>query len=378
MPSAGAPARQAFAPKWILWIVALVGVAANVAQWSQKYGQIAMGGNDFLDLYAGGKLATDRGLYDPARVRQVEWEAAGVSGEAFLFSRPPAFAALLAPFAWLPYRTAYFLFQALSLLAVALAVLLWPVQEDRGAMALACCWSVPLSAAFANGQDIPFLLLWLSIVARVIDRRPGLAGIVASLCAVKFHLFLLLPLWIIAQKRWRFGAGLGGGLLACVVASFALQGPDWIQRYTRLVRNPIQNTGQALMPNLHGLCYSLGLPLAVELAMCAVVAWVVWRTCRGAPENAWVATLTGCLLVSRHAYMQDCVILLPLLVVVLRAEERALPFRALAGILLLPALYIGAAARSPGAALVPAATLALLAMCLARPAGTAPVRPALA
>jgi hypothetical protein len=366
-----AAARGAHLPRWIVWIVAILGVMAMLVHWSGKFNQIRIGGNDFLDLYAGGKLVTDPGLYNPARVEQVQWAAAGVSGPAFLFSRPPAFAALLAPLALLPYRTAYFVFQALSLLAVVLAVLLWPAREDRGPIAFACCWSVPLSAAFANGQDVPFLLLWLSIVARLIDRRPALAGIVASLCMAKFHLFLLLPLWILSQKRWRFGAGLAGGLLACLAASFALQGPDWIQRYIHLVRNPIEDTDQATMRNLHGLCAAFGLPLAVELALCGAVAWFVWRACHRDPESAWLATLTGGLLVSRHAYMQDCVILLPLLVATLRAERNALPVRALAGILLLPALYMPLPDAWRATAIVPALMLALVVMCSLRGAGPA-------
>jgi hypothetical protein len=359
-------------PKWIVWIIALVGVLAMLVSWSGKFGQIAIGGNDFLDLYAGGKLATDPGLYNPARVSQVQWEAAGISGDAFLFSRLPAFAALLAPLARLPYRTAYFVFQGLALLAVVLAVFVWPNREDRGAIALACCWSLPLSTAFANGQDVPFLLLWLSIVARLIDRRPALAGIVASLCLAKFHLFLLVPLWILSQKRWRFGAGLAGGVLACLAASFALQGPDWIHRYIQLVSNPIENTDQAVMRNLHGLCSSLGLPLAVELAMCGAVAWFVWRACRKAPQNAWMATLAGGLLVSRHAYTQDCLILLPVLVAAVRAEEKAFPVRVLAGILLLPALYLPALTVSGPAAILPAVMVALVVMCSVRPPAAAP------
>jgi len=354
-------------PKWIAWTIAVIGVVSMLVSWSGKFGQIAIGGNDFLDLYAGGKLAADPGLYNPARVSQVQLEAAGISGPAFLFSRLPAFAALLAPLARLPYRTAYFVFQALALLAVVLAVFIWPNREDRGAIALACCWSLPLSTAFANGQDVPFLLLWLSIVARLIDRRPALAGIVASLSMAKFQLFLLVPLWILSQKRWRFGAGLAAGVLACLAASFALQGPGWIHRYIQLVSNPIENTDQAVMRNLHGLCSSLGLPLAVELAMCIAVAWVVWRACRVAPESAWLATLAGGLLISRHAYTQDCLILLPALVATVRAEEKAFAVRALAGILLLPALYLPALTVSGPAAILPAVMLALVVMCSVRP-----------
>ena len=374
-------------PKWIVWIVAIMGVVANVAQWSQKFDQISIGGNDFLDLYAGGRLARDPGLYDFARITQEQLKAAGVAGEALPFNRLPVFAGLVAPLARLPYRTAYCVFQALSLLAVVLAVFLWPDRADRGAMAVACCWSLPLSASFANGQDVPFLLLWLSLVARLIDRRPRLAGGIASLCVAKFQLFFLVPLWILSQKRWRFAAGLAGGLLACVAASFALQGPGWIHRYLQLILSPvekIENTSQAAMPNLHGFCSTFGLPLAVELALCGVVAWVVWQVCRRAPENAWLAMLAGGVLVSRHAYTQDCLILLPVLVAMARAEREALPLRALAGILLLPVLYMPGLALSRAAAVVPVALMALVGMCLLRPpapaalvpgAGLEPARP---
>ena len=374
-------------PKWIVWIVAIMGVVANVAQWSQKFDQISIGGNDFLDLYAGGRLARDPGLYDFARITQEQLKAAGVAGEALPFNRLPVFAGLVAPLARLPYRTAYCVFQALSLLAVVLAVFLWPDRADRGAMAVACCWSLPLSASFANGQDVPFLLLWLSLVARLIDRRPRLAGGIASLCLAKFQLFFLVPLWILSQKRWRFAAGLAGGLLACVAASFALQGPGWIHRYLQLILSPvekIENTSQAAMPNLHGFCSTFGLPIAVELALCGVVAWVVWQVCRRAPENAWLAMLAGGVLVSRHAYTQDCLILLPVLVAMARAEREALPLRALAGILLLPVLYMPGLALSRAAAVVPVALMALVGMCLLRPpapaalvpgAGLEPARP---
>ena len=374
-------------PKWIVWIVAIMGVVANVAQWSQKFDQISIGGNDFLDLYAGGRLARDPGLYDFARITQEQLKAAGVAGEALPFNRLPVFAGLVAPLARLPYRTAYCVFQALSLLAVVLAVFLWPDRADRGAMAVACCWSLPLSASFANGQDVPFLLLWLSLVACLIDRRPRLAGGIASLCLAKFQLFFLVPLWILSQKRWRFAAGLAGGLLACVAASFALQGPGWIHRYLQLILSPvekIENTSQAAMPNLHGFCSTFGLPIAVELALCGVVAWVVWQVCRRAPENAWLAMLAGGVLVSRHAYTQDCLILLPVLVAMARAEREALPLRALAGILLLPVLYMPGLALSRAAAVVPVALMALVGMCLLRPpapaalvpgAGLEPARP---
>src|SRR4030043_58325 len=51
--------------------------------------------------------------------RTVGWHPIGI-----YYTRPPIYAALLRPFTWIPYRTAYLLFQILSLGAAILSVLL--------------------------------------------------------------------------------------------------------------------------------------------------------------------------------------------------------------------------------------------------------------
>jgi hypothetical protein len=77
------------------------------------------------------------------------------------FFRLPWAAAALWPLGRLPYTAAYAVFQALSLAALAGFLALWP--KPRMMVVLACAWSVPLSFALAQAQDVTFLLLWLAL-----------------------------------------------------------------------------------------------------------------------------------------------------------------------------------------------------------------------
>ena len=107
-------------------------------------------------------------------------------------------------------------------------------------------------------------LLWISIALRIRHSRPFLTGLVLALCAAKFHLFPPLLLW-----RHRLWQGLVAGAAALLAISFAVAGRHWPLEYA------------AIMSNLHGL------------------------------------------LVSRHAYMQDCALLLPALLIVLPTARGA-------------------------------------------------------
>ena len=87
---------------------------------------------------------------------------------------------------------AYALWQLCCLGAMLGFVLLWPAK--RMVTLLLCCWFPPTAASFANGQDVPFLLLWAAVAAYLVHGRKDFsAGLVLSLCAAKFHLLLFLP-----------------------------------------------------------------------------------------------------------------------------------------------------------------------------------------
>jgi len=272
----------------------------------------ARGVTDFMDLYAGGKLAFTGNLYVPARVLETEARTEGWSSPTRLFMRLPCFTLFFWPLAQLPYLVASALWETLSVFGVIAFALLWPARR-RWHTALACCWSLPVLMTVAEGQDIGWLMLWIAISAVLVRRnRPAMAGLVASLCLAKFQLFFMIPVWVCAQKRWRFASGLAGGCAATIALSFVAGGWNWPLRYFALLREPANNPYGEVMPNLHGLFEGLPHAGALGIAGTAAVGIAVWFASRGRrPEWGLAAALAGGILVAPHVYMADCALLIP-------------------------------------------------------------------
>lgn len=337
---------------------ALLGVAVLAAVWWPVRGTVMHGANDFLSFYAGARLAGTPDLYgNPERVWQVQEEAAGMASPVLQFLRLPWVAAALWPLGRLPYPGAYALYQALSLAALGAFLALWP--RPRLPVALACAWSVPLSFALAQAQDATFLLVWVALAMRWHDKRPGAAGAVLALCSAKFHLFLLLPLLIAGQRRWRMGGGLLAGGAALAAASFAVAGAAWPARYLATLTDPRINPGETFMPTLRGLVAPLPYAVAWEVALGLAAAAAVWRVVRRGDFTAGLgAVLVGGVLVARHAYLADLTLLIPALVPALAGARGWLRWLILA--LLAPVWYLLAMAIPPHNAGLPLGMLAVL------------------
>jgi hypothetical protein len=193
----------------------------------------------------------------------------------------------------------------------------------------------------AEGQDIGFLLLWVALAMRLLGKnRPTGAGVVFSLCAAKFHLFLLLPIWIVANKAWRFAAGLFAGGAILMFLSFIAAGADWPVRYYRLLTNPANNPYASVMPNLHGMVAGWPHHGMLEGAGVLLVGSAVWFAARRwNAEVGLAAVLAGGILAAPHAYMADCALLIPAVLIVL-ANTSSSGARACGIILLTPVPYL--------------------------------------
>jgi len=208
------------------------------------------------------------------------------------------------------YLPAYWTFQIISLASLVASTLLWPGK--RIPLLLACCWSVPVFAVLAQGQDVLFLILWITLALRWAGRRPLAAGLVLALCAAKFHLFLPLPLLLAARREGRIAAGLGLGGVALALASFGIAGANWPAHFLSAVTSPLVSPGPQVMPNLHNLLAWLpapGLWEAIFTLACAAMVWIVAR--RTTWEVGLSAALIAGLLTSVHAYLADCTLLIP-------------------------------------------------------------------
>lgn len=282
--------------------------------------RVKRGDNDFQVSYVSGQLMARRQLYNATQVLEAERAVSGSIHPDLLDTRLPFLALVFWPLAQLPYQVAWPLWAALLTGAVIGFVWLWP---DRRAAALACCWSGGVIVALSNGQDLLLLLLWISIALRIRRTRPFLTGLVLALCAAKFHLFLFLPLLLWRHRLWQ---GFVAGAAALLAISFAVAGWHWPLEYaaTLAAEESVAQTHAAIMPNLHGLFTAWPHANALEiLAALGVGAAVLFVIARADFPTGLAAVLAGGLLVSRHAYMQDCALLLPALLIVLPTARGA-------------------------------------------------------
>jgi hypothetical protein len=294
---------------------------------------------DFAAFYAGGKLAGTTAIYSPAAVFAAEQQAMGCHMENIIFIKPPFYAWLMWPFAQLPFMTAIALWRALGLAAIGLFLWMWP--GSKLVAAAACAWSLPLAANFNAGQDVAFVLAAAMGAACLLKAgRPFGAGLALGACAIKFHLFSLLPLLVWERRLWRTLVG-GVAVVAMLAAvSFARFGPSWPRQYWTALQDPRMNPYPWNMINLNGLFHYHTfwvIPAAV------VVASLCWYIIAAAGVDlAMAALLAGGVLITPHNTIADGVLFLPLLL--LAQKSRSVLARALAlfGLTPVPGLLPGA------------------------------------
>src|SRR5215472_2502611 len=128
-------------------------------------------GPDFFNFYAAARLFVTHGgsaVYDIAMQRQVELQITGEDPSRFIvlpYFHPPYYTLLIAPFAFLDYRNAYYAMAAFNVaLAVAMAVVL--VRSSvaiRGRSALVAAAMIagffPLFVTILQGQSDLVVLL---------------------------------------------------------------------------------------------------------------------------------------------------------------------------------------------------------------------------
>lgn len=318
----------------------LIGLAVNcVIVGPAAFHSAFQGRNDFRLFYIGGKLAGSRRLYNEKRVLEAQREAFGESNRKLMPVRLPFYYALLSPLASLSYQLALGFWAGSNLLAIILFIFLYPIQS-RAHLAIACCWSLPLFFCITIGQDLGLILLLLTATLRTLHAgKRLLAGLILSLCSIKFNLVLLLPLLFLGKREWRLASGFFLGALLLFTVSFAGVG-NWLPSYISLILDPAVSPNPFLMPNLHSLVANMPGKEFVEVFLSLTVIAIVWRIVRRAHfDVALAATLMGSLLLTRHAYLQDCAILVGSLVTLFQRFSNPV-VAASTLILLLPFSYL--------------------------------------
>jgi hypothetical protein len=313
-----------------LWLFPIVGVCVYVVMlWllpSESKERMLLGRNDFVAFYAGAKLVGNADPYDGAAVERIQREVAGMQSGHLHYIRLPFYGYFLRPLGWLPYRGAYLLFQAVNLLCF--FWFLWQFVPGNRELAAFASLSIPLYAMLQNGQDTGLLLFLVSCSVVLTRKRLDLwSGFVLSLCAIKPHLFLLMPLVLILQRRWRVlsGAVIGGILLLAI--SFGVGGQGWPRAFLKVATGPLENPALDNMPNLRTLSVLLGpadLAVQILLSACVILATAYLAFHTADYEMAFTFGIIGSLLISFHSYTQDCLILLlPLAVILSRPSPKS-------------------------------------------------------
>lgn len=315
--------RKAGRENLMLAGLAFMGLAVNILVALANRGSWA---TDFNQYYAAGQLVGSGKLYDWESLRNLELRH---SANVVTFTRIPAFALAFKPVSALPWEAARVLWFSIGIAALAGFVALWP-GIDRGRAVTVICWSMPAMLCLETGQDSMVFLFFAALGLKLlVDRRDFLAGLAFSACIAKPHLAVLVPVLVMAQKRWMALAGGATGVAAGVGLCFLSgEGRDWPQRLialtsqidghpllTGLARGNLPPAEAPIrMPNLRGLLSFFGASIGVEAAIGALVVVAAWYICRSQRVAvAGAIVLGGGLLIGHHAYMYDALLLIPAL-----------------------------------------------------------------
>ncbi len=281
-------------------------------------------GTDFLGFWTASSLARagePAAAYNLAKMQALEQTVIGAPLSPIPWLYPPTFLLLMLPLSSLPYIPAL-----ITWLALTLAVYLWVIW--RIAPHPVAIWlSLAFPGTFQNfihSQNGFLSAALLGGGLLLVDRRPFLGGLLLGLLSYKPHLAALIPVALIAGRRWKALAGAGASACGLALASLLVLGvATWEAFWENLpLAGKMIEMGAAPWPKMPtvfmgALLAGVGFPVAYVLqgvVILGVIVAVAWVWARGATLTWRAAALTlGILLATPYAFEYDLAILaLPL------------------------------------------------------------------
>jgi len=305
---------------------------------------------DYLAHWTGGRLVLDgqlTNLYDQATQLSVQTAAVGQTSKLAWFVSPPFVALFYAPLAGLPYVASAAVWAMLSmsmlLTALKLARPLAPnISDSRWRMIVLVCFaSQPVLELLGSGQDSAFtLLVWVAGTRLILARRDAFAGVVFALGLCKPQLFVLVPVVLLVQSRYRSMVAWLSTASVLVLLSLIMVGVggalNWLMLPFQEAYSKAVQVGQAWkMQGLPSLVTSLmptdlaqgarvvGLLVAVIILALFVADCHRWPTSRG-DVGMWAFAALTTVLLSPHLVVYDLVLLLPALLYLLERHDTPL------------------------------------------------------
>ena len=274
--------------------------------------------HDFLNLYTGASLALGGNfahLHSPQVQLDRERRFVPELPTLVPFVRPPFYALLLAPLALLPFGMAFWIWIAVQS-GLLFGCWAWALFRWGADALIFGALYLPTALGIASGQDCVLILAILIGTYSLAEKGNHFAsGAALGLGLIKFHLFLLWPLALLIQRRWRMLLGACAAVAAEFLVSLWLSGWSGLVEYFQLLRNKnIERLSPSpeLMIDVHGLALNFRMdnPVVRGLLVGAVILLVA-AACRRAPLwQCMAAASVGSLLVPPHVYGYDAGLLL--------------------------------------------------------------------
>jgi len=179
----------------------------------------------------------------------------------------------------------------------------------------------------AHGQDCvaPALIL-IAAYALAKKELPFASGLALGAGLFKFHLFVLWPLCLAAQKRWKMMAGFAAIGAIELIVSLHLAGWDGVSSYVQFLLSSKFHVAPEKVVSLWGLLANLGLMNAPR----GIVGGVAGAICvtvlsrKAGLEQLFTIAAAGSAVVAPHVYLYDAtVLLLPLWLAIFVCTDRS-------------------------------------------------------
>jgi len=323
--------------RWLLWALILhsagyIGVYAYHAAAGAPYG------GDYRALWGAAHAlangASAREIYDTSGLAQLLADRrVEDTGKLAAFPYPPTFLGFILPFGYMGYAGSLLAWLLVTGLLYVLAVFRseeWRnlVASDTNKKLLAAfVIASPFALYNAVTGQTGFLMAALLIAGlNMLRRSPVLAGIAFGLLSMKPQLGIMVPVLLLAERRWRcLGAAMATAIVLALATNFWLGSESWgyyrdyIQMFARTVAH-VPETVMSLNASLYRVLAVAGvgdsMAFSIQAAFAALGAWSVWMACRrNAPVELRNALLvTGTFIAAPYIMIYDMTIcILPVL-----------------------------------------------------------------
>lgn len=277
-------------------------------------------GYDFVTFWAASHLTLGgepASAFDLARIFEAERSAVAGVRTIYAWHYPPTFQLVTAPLALLPYIASYLVWTLATL--VLCGTVIRGLAPGPHTLPLFLAFSATF-LNFAQGQTGFLTAALFGGSLLLLERRPVSAGILIGLLSLKPHVGVLIPLALVAGRRWIAFIAAAATVVAFAATSVLVLGPEvWVAFWQNLpiLREILEQGGVpwAKMTSLFAALRLLGLgvwpaymlQLLLALAVALIVARLWWRGVR--MPLAAAALASAALLVTPYVFDYDLVLL---------------------------------------------------------------------